>query len=329
MIYSWQQPQWRRLQESRQQGRLPHALLLTGPQGLGKEVFAHQLAQSLLCTANDPQGESCGQCRSCLLYAAGTHPDVSMITPLEGKKNIAVDQVRELGRYLTLKSQYGGHRVVILAPAEAMNVNSANSLLKTLEEPTEGAVLLLVTHRPVQLPATIRSRCQEIRFHTVDTASGEAWLSSEGLGRDAALLLALADGAPLKAKALADDNIIQARLKSFNILENLAKQETDPITAAVAWIKSGPQQVLHWFYLWSVDMVRLHACQTPPHIANQDIQVQLLNLANQVSLKALLQWQERVQQALREIEGNSNATLVLETVLMHWQAIFRRRQRVV
>jgi len=307
---------------------MPHALLLTGAQGLGKEIFARQLAQSLLCNAPDPQGEPCGQCRSCLLYAAGSHPDVAMIAPLEGKKNIAVDQVRELSRYLTLKSQYGGHKVVILAPAEAMNVNSANSLLKTLEEPSEGAVLLLATHQPAQLPATIRSRCQEMRFHVADTEGGEAWLGSQGLGRDAALLLALADGAPLKAKALADDNLIQVRLESFNILENLAKQAVDPITAAAGWVKAGPQQVLRWFYLWSVDMARLQSCQAPPHIANQDIQVQLLNLANQVSLKALLQWQERVQQALREIEGNCNATLVMETVLMHWQAIFRRRQRV-
>ncbi|MFC1749729.1 DNA polymerase III subunit delta' [Pseudomonadota bacterium] len=325
-MYPWQQSQWHILQEARQQGRMPHALLLTGPKGLGKEHFAQEMAQALLCEANTAQGGPCGECRSCLLYAAGNHPDVAVVKPLEGKKNIAVDQVRELSRYLTLKAQYGGHRVVVLAPAEAMNVNSANSLLKTLEEPSEGAVLLLVTHRPAQLPATIRSRCQEIRFQVATAESGEAWLRSQGVSGDPKLLLALADGAPLKAKALADDNIIQERQDSFNTLENMAKQTIDPIGAAASWVKAGPEPVLSWFYLWSVDMVRLKSCQTPPHVSNQDIQSNLLNLANQVSLKALLLWQERVQSALREIEGNSNATLVMESVLMYWQAMFRRRQ---
>lgn len=327
-MYPWQQSQWQIIQESRQQGRMPHALLLTGPLGLGKEQFAQEIAQALLCESNTPEGGPCGQCRSCQLYAAGSHPDMTIVEPLEGKKNIAVDQVRELSSYLNLKSQYGGNKVVILAPAEAMNVNSANSLLKTLEEPSEGAVLLLVTHRPAQLPATIRSRCQEIRFQIASKDAGEEWLRGQGVAGDVALLLSLADGAPLKAKALSDDNIIQERQESFKALENMAKQTLDPITAAATWVKRSPEAVLSWFYVWSVDMVRLKSCQAPPHVSNQDIQPTLLNLANQVSLKALLIWQEKVQQALREIEGNSNATLVMESVLMYWQAMFRRKARI-
>ncbi len=327
MIFPWQQSQWQILQEARQQGRMPHALLFTGPNGLGKQHFAEQIAQSLLCSQNDVQGHPCGQCRGCQLFLAGSHPDVSIVEPLEGKKNISVDQVREVGRYLSLKSQYEGHKVVVLAPAEAMNVNSANSLLKTLEEPSQGAVLLLVTHRPAQLPATIRSRCQEIRFQVASAEMGEEWLRSQGLGADAKLLLALSDGAPLKAKALADDNLIRERKDSFNTLENMANQTTDPISVAATWVKSGPEQALQRLYLWSVDMARLQSSQTPPHVANQDLADRLLNLANQVSLKSLLRWQERIQQALREIESNYNATLVMEAVLMQWQAMFRCRKQ--
>ena len=214
-LYPWQQSQWQILQQSRRHGRLPHAILLTGPQGLGKEEFALYFAQSLLCEQSGVDGEPCGQCRACLLYQAGNHPDVTVISPLEGKKNIGVDQVREIGQYLALKAQYSGHRVVVLTPAETMNVNSANSLLKTLEEPSPGTVLVLVTHRPAQLPATIRSRCQEIRFGTVTPEQGAAWLKARGNGADGELLLALADGAPLKAARFADDNMIQARLEWF------------------------------------------------------------------------------------------------------------------
>lgn len=326
-LYPWQQPQWQNLQQSRRQGRLPHAILLTGPQGLGKEAFALYFAQSLLCEKNSANGEPCGQCRSCLLYLAGNHPDVTVVTPLEGKKNIGVDQVREIGHYLALKAQYSGHRVVVLTPAETMNVNSANSLLKTLEEPSAGTVLVLVTHRPAQLPATIRSRCQEIRFGTVAPEVGAAWLTARGNGADSELLLALADGSPLKAARFADDNMIQARLEWFQALEALAKQGVDPIEIAAkaaksSEVKSNPGNSVYWLYAWSVDMVRLKTCQQPPHLANRDIQPRLLNLAERVSLKTLMVWLERVQGALREVEGNFNATLVLEGLLIQWQRMF-------
>lgn len=324
-LYPWQASQWQKLQTSRQQGRLPHAILLTGPQGLGKSEFARYFAQSLLCEQNSAAGEPCGQCRGCLLYQAGNHPDMTLLTPLEGKINIGVDQVREIGQYLTLKAQYSGYRIVVLTPAETMNVNSANSLLKTLEEPSQGTVLILVTHRPAQLPATIRSRCQEIRFGTVTPEVGVAWLEGRGITANGGLLLALADGAPLKAARFADDNMIQTRLEWFDALEVLAKQGVDPIEIAAKQIKAGPANSVHWLYAWSVDMVRLKSSQHPPHLANRDIESRLLNLADRVSLKNLMLWLDRVQTALREIEGNFNATLVLEALLIQWQKLFVQR----
>lgn len=320
-LYPWQASQWQILQQARQQGRLPHALLLTGPQGVGKDQFALYLTQSLLCERSGANGEPCGQCRACLLYQAGNHPDVTVISPLEGKKNIGVDQVREIGQYLSLKSQYGGHKIVVLTPAETMNVNSANSLLKTLEEPTPNTVLVLVTHRPAQLPATIRSRCQEIRFGAVAVDEGRAWLDSQGIA-NSELLLALADGAPLKAMRLADDNLMQERLEWFQALEALAKQGVDPIEIAAKQTRGSGEGGLYWLYTWGVDMVRLKTAQQPPHLANRDIQSRLLNLADRVSLKHLMLWLERVQGALREIEANFNVTLVLEGLLIQWQRMF-------
>ncbi len=322
MPYPWQQSQWQNLQTSRQQGRLPHALLLTGPQGLGKTEFARYLTQSLLCEENGAAGEPCGRCRGCLLYQAGNHPDVALISPLEGKKNIGVDQVREIGQYLTLKAQYSGYRVVVLAPAETMNVNSANSLLKTLEEPSQGTVLILVTARPAQLPATIRSRCQEIRFGAVTLEMGGEWLQTQGITTDSRLLMALANGAPLKAAGFADDNMIQSRLEWFQALEALAKQGVDPIEIAARQVKTGPAASLHWLYAWGVDMVRLKVSQQPPHLANRDIESRLLNLADRVSLKNLMLWLDRVQTALREIDANFNSTLIVEGLLIQWQKLF-------
>ena len=322
MPYPWQQSQWQNLQTARQQGRLPHALLLTGPQGLGKTEFARYLTQSLLCEETGTAGEPCGHCRACLLYQAGNHPDVAFISPLEGKKNIGVDQVREIGQYLTLKAQYSGYRVVVVAPAETMNVNSANSLLKTLEEPSQGTVLILVTARPAQLPATIRSRCQEIRFGAVTLEMGGEWLHAQGITTDSVLLMALANGAPLKAAGFADDNMIQSRLEWFQTLEVLAKQEIDPVEVAAQQVKAGPAVSLHWLYVWSVDMARLKVSQQPPHLANRDIESRLLNLADRVSLRNLMLWLDRVQAALREIDANFNSTLILESLLIQWQKLF-------
>jgi DNA polymerase-3 subunit delta' len=330
-LYPWQQAQWQRLQESRRQGRLPHALLLTGPQGLGKAHFADLFAQSLLCEA--PQGEQglpCGECRYCRLYRAGTHPDVSQVAPLEGKKGIGVDQVRAMGQFMALKSQYAGHKVVVIAPAEAMNINASNSLLKTLEEPTPGTVLLLATHLPAQLPATIRSRCQEIRFTPGDGSAARDWLQQQQPEeKEIDLLLALADGAPLKAQALAQGGLLEQRRSLFDNLDKLSRGRLDPIMLAGQCIKADPAWSLNCLHGWTVDMIRLASATQAPHLANPDLQERMLKLMNQVSLTDIYKLQDRIKQALQELERNFNPTLILESVLLLWQGCFRSAGRKI
>ncbi len=319
----WHTSQWQQLNERRRQGRFPHALLLSGPEGVGKSHFARQLAQSLLCDAPLASGEACGQCRACLLINAGNHPDLSLVAPLEGKKSIAVDQVRGIGHYLSLKSQYGRRRVVVLSPADSMNVNAANSLLKTLEEPGEGTVLILSTSRPAQLPATIRSRCQALRFGEVVQREALDWLGQQLDSEPSpATLLALANGAPLKALRMADKSLVTLRQELFSGLVRLATQDADPISLSGQWVKADTQSGLYWMYSWITDMVRLKASDSPPKIANEDMAQQLATLAARTSLKALLQQQERVVVALREVEQNLNLQLLMEDLLIEWHNCF-------
>jgi len=331
LLFPWQQSQWQFLQESRQQGRLPHALLLTGPQGLGKGQFATLFAQSLLCQSNDADAMPCGQCRYCQLYQAGSHPDVSLVSPLEGKKAIAVDQIRALGQFMALKSQYAGHKLVVINPAEAMNINASNSLLKTLEEPSTETVLLLVTRLPAQLPATIRSRCQEVCFGTGAIADSRAWLTQQlPAATDIDLLLSLADGAPLRAVQLADEGLLEQRQALFDGLGQLAGLKLDPVSLASQSNKANPNWGLLCIYSWTADMIRLKAtAQTPAHISNPDLQGRLLKLANQVSLTGLFKLQDRVRQAQQAFDRNLNPALIMESMLMEWQNAFRARKRKV
>jgi DNA polymerase-3 subunit delta' len=163
ILPDWLQPGRNQLQQMIRQGRLPHALLISGSEGLGKRMLADWLAGTLLCEQSHGDVSACGQCSACGWFDNGWHPDLLRLEPEEAGKAIKVDQVRRLGASLGMTSHSGGYKITIVQPADAMNVNAANSLLKTLEEPTANTLLILLTATPGRLPATILSRCQRRR----------------------------------------------------------------------------------------------------------------------------------------------------------------------
>jgi len=225
MIYPWQELIWKRLEA--QSERLHHALLIHGPVGIGKLALAEQFAQLLLCESIQGTTKPCGACDGCRWYLAGTHPDFRRLepeslarraavdeegeTPAPGtsraakpSQEIKVDQVRGLDNFLSLRSHRGRRRIVLVHPAEAMNLNAANALLKALEEPQPGAHFILVSHRPARLLPTIRSRCAAVPMAVPDREQALAWLSEQGVG-DAGAWLAFSGGAPLQSRTLASE----------------------------------------------------------------------------------------------------------------------------
>lgn len=204
MIFPWLETTRERLHSSLEQQRLGHAPLLAGPKGVGKAVLAEWLYRRILCLA--PQGiEPCGQCRSCSLLGSGSHPDFFRVGIPEDKKEIPVDSIRQLNGSLQLTPSLGRHRVGLIEVAEAMNVNAANALLKTLEEPSDNAWLILITHHSARLPATIRSRCQQIAVRPPETGEAMAWLSASMPDQSSERLaeaLSLTGDAPLAALEL-------------------------------------------------------------------------------------------------------------------------------
>ena len=332
-LLPWQDSYWQQLNERRAQGRLPHGLLFSGPAGVGKARFARQFAQALLCDETTPRGTPCGHCRGCRLVEAGSHPDLSIVTLLRSKsdkekKEIGVDQIREIGHYFSLKSQFGRHKIVIITPADAMSVNAANSLLKTLEEPSQGALLMLVSDRPARLPATIRSRCQELKFGAVERQVALQWLAQTQESEiEPATLLALGNGAPLKALEMADKELVTLRERTLQGLMGLAAQEEDPLSLSEQWVKEDIKSILYWMYSWVTDMVRISATAGGSPLANEDVADELARIAARSSLPVLLEQQQRVVSALQRVEQNLNAQLLLEDLLIEWRRGFSTRKR--
>ncbi len=325
-IYPWHQSQWQTIRERMAQDRFPHGILLTGPAGVGKRQFAKQLAELLLCQSPSG-GQACGQCRACGLLKAHSHPDLDEVQPPEDKKIITVDLVREVSHFLSLTSQYQRHKVVIISPADAMNVNAANSLLKTLEEPTQDSVLLLVSHQPAQLPATIRSRCQALKFTPAPAEIARPWLVNKlPQYNNIDALISMSKGAPLKAVEIADKGLVEQRLELLEGLERLAARKVDPLALVKQWLSVDGDNSLQWMYDWVADMIRLGSVSTKSAIPFESAAIaqRLNNLAEKSNLSRLIQQLDSVSQAIRQTRYNYNAQLVMEDLLIQWMYCFSK-----
>lgn len=310
------------LQQRRAKGRLAHALMFIGPAGIGKHQLAERFAQSLLCAQPHADGQPCGQCHACSLYAAGTHPDLFRLSPEEDSKNIRIDQIRALIERISLSSHYGRHKVVILNPADAMNIAAANALLKTLEEPPADTILLLITDRPSFLPATIRSRCQTLRFALPARDEAQAWLATQlGNPEEAAVLLALAGGAPLAAQDLAEEQLTR-RQEMLNDWQQLARGEADPVKLAADWVKPGLRLPITWIYGWVADMIRLRN-GGENQLTNQDAKAALQNLAEELDLTRLYGLLDRVMETIKLANSQVNPQTLMEGILLYWSNLPR------
>ncbi|MHA7815094.1 MAG: DNA polymerase III subunit delta' [Pseudohaliea sp.] len=216
----WQHAAWERLLASRKGGSLPHALLLAGLPGTGCERFALALARYLLCAA-PVQGTNCGDCKACRLTASGAHGDFLILEPTGKGQVIPVGQVRDAIAFGAQTPGLGQCKVLLIAPAERMNAAAANALLKTLEEPPANTYLLLVTGAESRLPATVRSRCQVLRFPVPAEDDCLSWLA-EGRDQEAARqALALAAGRPLRAAELLQEGELATATKQRAAVEAL------------------------------------------------------------------------------------------------------------
>lgn len=215
----WQARAWAQLSKQFEGGTLPHALLLTGPEDTGKSRLALALARLLLCSKPEA-GLNCGRCHACALSGSGNHGDFRWLQP-EGKgRIIKIEAIRSLVEFTNRTAGFGRCKVVVLAPAETMNTSAANALLKSLEEPAAGTYLILVSHRPHGLPATVRSRCQSLRLGMPEREQALQWLQ-HCVGDGIEQLLEIAGGRPLLAERLYREEGARQLILTRQILQAL------------------------------------------------------------------------------------------------------------
>ncbi len=223
----WHEAVWLQLQDQAGHNRLPHALLLVGPQGSGRQQFVQHFSAWLVC--ENRSDKSCGHCRPCLLFQSGNHPDVLMIEPEEGSQSIKIDQIRRLGHWVNQTSnQPDATKLVVIRPAEGLGLAAANSLLKSLEEPPGKTLFVLVASTAAALLPTIRSRCQLLMLPAANESQAMSWLREHNASDDNELraALALAPGRPVAALALLEQGLPAWREMICTRLADLQQQRT-------------------------------------------------------------------------------------------------------
>ena len=314
--------------------RWPHALLIAGPEGVGKRHLALHLARALLCEAPRSDGSACAACIGCALVERGSHPDLRLIEPIayddDGNAtaidSITVDPIRDLIDFAQLSSHRGGAKVAVVVPADALNAAAANALLKTLEEPPPRTFLLLVSHRPGRLPATIVSRCRRVQIAMPEAALASAWLARAGVGNPE-LVLAQAGGAPLLARALAGAGVQEARAW---LLGELARPERLSPVAVGARIEAAPKEerknaladAVYWLLTWTSDLAAVASGGVPRF--NPDRGDALAGLAHRVARVPLFRYYQTLLRQRALLGHPLQPRLVAEMLLFEYRLLFAR-----
>jgi DNA polymerase-3 subunit delta' len=325
-LLPWMRDHYNRLLGLATSGKLAHAYLFGGQQGLGKLMLARHFAHYLLCS--DKQGDQpCGMCRECQLIAAGSHPDLKLIQPEESSE-IKIDQVREIIEFISKTSQRGGYKIVLVNPAEAMNIHSANALLKVLEEPSRNTLLVLVSHQPALLMATIRSRCHSMKFNRPPPSIVIPWLESKNIHASAEELLRMANNVPLRALKLADDDALHDRTVLHTVLEKLLQGSLGISEAAAECGQYDLEDNIEAMMLCVADILAHNQSQTAQNgeqLHDHDLATLVAFFQNRTKLKQLHEFYRELVGARRAVNSTSNPNklLILESLFYSWAATAR------
>ncbi|HVE50687.1 MAG TPA: DNA polymerase III subunit delta' [Casimicrobiaceae bacterium] len=312
--------------------RWPHALLISGPEGVGKRTLGMHFARALVCESPRSDGSACNSCDGCHYAAAGQHPDLLRVEPVDVDEEgvvtptdwIKVDAIRALIEWTQISAHRRRAKVALIAPAEAMHPSAANALLKTLEEPPAGTFLMLASHRPGVLPVTVVSRCQRLTIPLPSTDQSLHWLIEQG-NANAEAALAQAGGAPYLAGTLADP-AYQAERKAW--LTALAHPKTLSPVALAARIELAPRDerrgrlawVIDWLIAWTGDLARSDAGGKA--VRHPEWSGELAELAARVARVSLFGYHRRLLQQRAIVTHPLQPRLVAEALLLEYREIF-------
>lgn len=326
-MYKWQKAQWDSIMQRRD--KLPHAILLRGRLGIGKHDFAVSLTHALLCQQSKANQPACGVCASCQWLKEGAHPDFKLIAPedeisAEGesrkraskKSQITVAQIRQLYDYLSLTThQVGGLRIILISPAETLNLASANALLKMLEEPPANTVFILVSNQSQRLLPTIISRCQVLDLPIPTTQDAIEWLNAQDVAK-AEIALQYTGGAPLEAVRIAEN-----LAENDKVIKQLALgSRLDPFASAPLLAALGMEKALDAIQKWTFDLLSYKLVSELRYHGQYVNALQVL--CKSVNLSGLLRFQRSLDDAKRTANHPLNNEMQLENILLQYTRVF-------
>ena len=321
-IRPWQQSLIDNLLALKQRQRLPHAILVEARSSQVGSAFIWHLAMSLLCEKVE-QGAPCGICSSCRQMLLNSYPDFSFVTlEYDQKKekfssSIKIEQVRGLIREVFLTRRYDNLKIVAIYPAEKLSIGGANSLLKTLEEPSNHALIVLMSHNKGRIPVTVRSRCQIWSLDHPDPVAALGWLYQQGFNeQEAGQYLEYADGDPDLALKLKSDGYAEIILQFKQQFSLYLKNSIDVTRLCGELIKYSPDLIRHLvrrvIHAYCFQICGLQGDKKVNAVLNKKSAQRLLSLSNQA------EYQLRVE------ENNLNLQLQLEDVLISLKQIIVR-----
>jgi DNA polymerase-3 subunit delta' len=315
--FPWHDEYMLRFTDAIEQHRLPHAILLTGPAGTGKQHLARCLVHKLIGQASKSRNYKD-------LLKAGTHPDVMRVEPEEDKKQISVDQIRALSEKISLTPQLSTTKVGVIYPAQAMNRNAANALLKTLEEPQGSTVILLISHNYGLLPQTILSRCQHVHVGIPPAMQALKWLQENGI-ENATEYLQLAGGAPLRALIAAKEGWLERYESLISDLSMLLHQHDNMVSVSVRWRDLDISLLVSWLsnIVGSIVRLKIYAQSAFNIPANL---LKLLKISyDEIDLRQLIRYSEFLDKTLLEVDNNLNQEMMVEQIFSQWTALKRAK----
>lgn len=314
----------RQLTGALKKDRIAHAYLFVGPVGVGKERLARELASVLLCHEPRDSTAPCGDCRSCTLFQAESHPDYIKLGLPEGRQSIPIALIRDLQDRMALKPREAPRRVCVITQIETMSMAAFNCFLKTLEEPPGAAVFALVASSVRDIPDTVVSRCQVVRLQNFPQKEVEEKLESTGLSaRDAAWLARRSWGSPGLAEADRERNLhgfnqeMVDRLKSLELSDNFdltewVQEEAKERGETRAETRRIMQDLLECAVIYYRDLVAMAAAGDAVALNNEDFRSESPETLSPERLPELIEKAELAFEAIDRIDCNANQTLALD-----------------
>jgi DNA polymerase-3 subunit delta' len=305
------------LRRSLRSGKTAHSYLFEGIPGCGRKKTALALIQALFCTVLPD--DACGVCSSCRKINGGNHPDIHMIAPLPDKRDISIEQLREMQHDLSLRPYEAPRKACIIDPAERMSVSAANSLLKTLEEPPGNALIILLTENAGLLLPTVRSRCQLIRFAPLSPEHLLSLLQRNGMAPEAAaLVVPMAGGSLQKALELDNESLVTRREAVLSRVSQLNINRISTVFDAAEELSGNRESTLELLdMLLSFFRDAVHLGSGNREIVNRSVRPAIESIAARRSLPGNLELLERIYETKRDVQRNANPKLALDHLFMN------------